>query len=607
VAATVAKSHHTIYLPGDESTQDICAELNGSHAPRSREEGDMSLAELSAALPRGEVSDLLISGGNPVYNTPATLDFAGALKHAGASYRLGLSEDETSAACTWHLPAAHSFESWSDAEAANGVTFAQPLIAPLLNGKSLPEVLSLCSGKAQSGYEILREHWHGVWPKDFAKRWAEALREGHIAHAVSSPRRPRPVPAMQELALKDGEVEIVFRADPCVWDGRFANNPWLQELPKPLSLLTWENTAWISAKLARDKNLVNGQKIELTAQGRKLQVPVWIMPGQEDRTVTLFFGYGRTHAGKIGSGLGYNAYALWTGAPVLRGELARLEEHVSLASTQTHGEMSGEEDPVRRYRSGEKLSAEKTPESLYPEDPSVPRARESWGMVIDLDSCTGCSACMIACQSENNIPVVGKKGVLLGRQMHWIRVDRYFSGDVSEPRVYFQPVPCMQCEKAPCEVVCPVAATTHSSDGLNQMVYNRCVGTRYCANNCPYKVRRFNYLAYNSKLTDLDKMGKNPEVSVRSRGVMEKCTYCVQRIEKARIHAKIHDESIPDGAVRTACQATCPTEAISFGNLADPDSQVSRLRRHDGHYALLEHLGTRPRTTYLGKREGDPS
>jgi len=411
-----------------------------------------------------------------------------------------------------------------------------------------------------------------------------------------------------------GGLEIIFRPDPTVWDGRFANNGWLQELPKPLTKITWDTSAWIGPKLAEARGLQNGDVVVLKYRGNTARFPVFIVPGHPQQSVTVFFGYGRQKSGRVGTATKdaqqFNAFLLRTSDAPWFGdglEISKTGDRYLLATTQEHHMMEGRA-PVRvatleEYAQEPSIIAEqgeKPPKTLtlYPEHVYD---GYKWGMAIDLTSCTGCSACTIACVAENNIPVVGKEQVAIGREMHWIRVDHYFSGNNFDHAVeaYHQPVPCMQCENAPCELVCPVAATTHSSEGLNDMVYNRCVGTRYCSNNCPYKVRRFNFLLYQDWDTQSLYPMRNPDVSVRSRGVMEKCTYCVQRINQARIDAKGEDRSIRDGEIVTACQAACPSEAIVFGDLNDPNSQVSKIKKQERNYGILEDLNTRPRTTYL--------
>jgi molybdopterin-containing oxidoreductase family iron-sulfur binding subunit len=405
-------------------------------------------------------------------------------------------------------------------------------------------------------------------------------------------------------------MEIVFRPDPTIWDGRFANNGWLQELPKPITRLTWDNAALLSPQTAQRLGLAQEDVVELQYRGRMVSAPVHIVPGHADDSVTLHLGYGRTRAGRVGNGAGFNAYLLrnsdspWFGAGL---EIRKTGGQWKLASTQQHHLLDGRA-PIRpgtlkefQRDPGFAHQHVRPPEpglSLYP---GFKYEGYAWGMAIDLNACVGCNACVVACQAENNIPVVGKDQVVRGREMHWIRIDTYHRGHTHNPETYFQPMLCQHCENAPCEVVCPVNATVHSSEGLNQMVYNRCVGTRYCSNNCPYKVRRFNFYLYNDWETPSLKLLRNPDVTVRSRGVMEKCSYCVQRINAAKIVSEKEDRSVRDGEILTACQQVCPAQAIVFGNINDPDSRVSKLKQEPLNYGVLEELATQPRTTYLSR------
>jgi molybdopterin-containing oxidoreductase family iron-sulfur binding subunit len=568
-----------------------------SPAPTSSIE---SLKNLGTQLEKNEIEALFVIGGNPAHQSPVDFNLSKKFRQAKRSYRFSLTEDETSAVCDWQLPLAHEFEAWSDGQAFDGtLSVHQPLIAPLFQGKNIHEIISLFSGENKLSYTVVTDFWKKKLGTQYSLQWEKIVQNGIFAEKKTRAFNLKPkksIPMFLNETPITTELEILFRADPHIWDGRFAGNSWLQELPKPLTLLTWGNAALISPALASERKIAPGQVIEITTADGKLKAPAWILPGQEERTVTLHFGYGRTRAGKTVSHLGFNAYQIWNSnhTDFQTGSIAVTSEIQEMACTQSH------------FLMDEKTLEKKSTviPSLYEKDP-LPAvvSPEAWAMVIDLDHCIGCNACTIACQSENNIPVVGKEGVLRGREMHWIRVDRYFSGEENSPRFVFQPVPCMHCEKAPCEEVCPVAATVHSTEGLNQMVYNRCVGTRYCANNCPYKVRRFNFFSLTSNKGELQKLLQNPEVSVRPRGVMEKCTYCVQRINAARIDAQKDLRSIKDGEIKTACQVTCPTEAITFGNQNDPASKVSQLKKKSRNYALLEELGTRPRTTYLTKME----
>lgn len=590
-----------------------------------------SLADLAAGLQAGEVEVLVVLGGsNPVFTAPVDLDFAQAYAQAGFSVYLGLYADETAAVSTWHIPAAHYLEMWSDTRAFDGtVSIVQPLIEPLYGGRSPHELLAEMLGQTgATGYEIVRQFWQTELGAagDFDLFWQQALYAGMLPDSALPERQANVNPDLAGLfsdapAADSNSLEIVFEPDPSIWDGRFANNAWLQELPRPITKLTWDNAAMISPNTAERLELSNEDVVELHYAGRSVTAPVWVLPGQPDNSVTVHLGYGRSQGGEVQQGAGFNAYALRTSqAPWFASglEIRKTGRRYPLATTQDHHQME-ERDPVRfgdltqfredptflQHGEGPHTEGEQgvgelgeaPPPSLYPEWPYEGHA---WGMAINLNTCIGCNACVIACQAENNIPVVGKEQVLNAREMHWLRVDSYYNGDLENPDVFFQPLPCMHCEKAPCEPVCPVAATTHSAEGINEMTYNRCIGTRYCSNNCPYKVRRFNFLQYSEDAIPLQ-MLHNPEVTVRSRGVMEKCTYCVQRVNNARIQAKSEGRPIADGEVVTACAQACPAQAIVFGDINDPTSQVHQLKEQPHNYALLGELGTQPRTTYLGK------
>jgi molybdopterin-containing oxidoreductase family iron-sulfur binding subunit len=579
-----------------------------------------SLHELAADMEAGQVEVLVIIGANPVYTAPAELRFAEQLANVKLRVHLGLYSDETAALCHWHIPETHYLEAWGDTRAFDGtVSIVQPLIAPLYAGHSAHELLAALLGDLNLvGYQIVRDYWRGHLPaEDFERFWRTALHDGLIGGTARSSRPvefrglqldERVLPPVSPTA--SSALELVFQPDPTIWDGRFANNGWLQELPKPLSKLTWGNAALVSPALAARLGLRTEEVVELRYQGRMVRAPIWIMPGQADHTVIVGLGYGRWRAGRVGTGVGFNAYALRTAdAPwSAQGlEIHRTGSFQSLATTQDHHSMEGRPlirvGTLRQFLEHPEfvhdMGHDPPPElSLYPENEYKGYA---WGMAIDLNTCVGCNACVIACQAENNIPIVGKTEVRRSREMHWLRIDRYFGGKLDNPEVYFQPMLCMHCEKAPCEVVCPVAATVHSAEGLNDMVYNRCVGTRYCSNNCPYKVRRFNFLQYADFTTETLKLHRNPDVTVRSRGVMEKCTYCVQRINAGRIEAQKENRTIRDGEVVTACQAACPTGAIVFGNINDRTSGVARMKATRLNYGLLSELNTRPRTTYLAR------
>ena len=581
-----------------------------------------SFHDLVGAMGAGEVETLLIAGCNPVYAAPADSEFARYLDRVDLTVHSGLYQDETSALCDWHLPGTHFLEEWSDARAYEGtVTIVQPLIAPLYDGKSLHEVLAALAGDSSAkGYDIVRKHWMGLRPgHDFESFWKKSLNDG-LVPATALPLLNVGTGTKREFLdqTKAEEekippeaprtLEINFFPDPAIWDGQFANNGWLQELPKPITRLTWDNAALVAPSTAERLGLTDEEVVELGFRGRTLKCPVLILPGQADDVVTLHLGYGRSRAGIVGSGTGFNAYLLRTADALWFGKglsVRKTGERYPLAITQKHHVMEGR-NQVRVATRDEFLkdpafarNVEQGPEgSLYPRHEYREHA---WGMSIDLNSCIGCNACVIACQAENNIPVVGKEQVEDSREMHWIRIDTYMAGDPANPETYFQPVPCMHCEDAPCELVCPVGATVHDSEGLNVMVYNRCIGTRYCSNNCPYKVRRFNFLQYVDNDSPTLKMQRNPDVTVRSRGVMEKCTYCLQRINAARITSEREGRQIRDGEIITACQSACPARAITFGDVNDPGSRVSKLKAESRNYALLAELNTRPRTTYLAK------
>jgi MoCo/4Fe-4S cofactor protein with predicted Tat translocation signal len=573
-----------------------------------------SMGELAADIRAGSVTTLLILGVNPAYDAPADLGLKELLPKVPFTVRLGLYEDETSAQCHWHIPQAHDLESWGDARAYDGtVTVIQPLIAPLYAGKSEHDFVALLNGQsAKSSHDIVHDYWQAQRPSvpRFDAFWEKTLRDGVIPDTASPPKQVslKSGIGQQAPAPASPGLEIVFRPDPTIWDGRFANNGWLQELPKPLTKLTWDAVAMLSPKTAQRLGLKSEDAVELKYLGRTIVAPAWVTPGHADESVTVFLGYGRTRAGRVGTGTGFDAgwirpYAApWIGTGL---EIRKTGDRWPLAATQTHSSMEGR-DLIRVATLGEyqknpkfaQADADENPLSLYPE---VKYEGNSWGMALDLNSCTGCGACVAACQAENNIAVVGKTEVIIGREMHWIRIDRYYEGDLDEPNTYHEPVLCMHCEDAPCEVVCPVAATVHNSEGLNEMIYNRCVGTRYCSNNCPYKVRRFNFRLYSDWETPSLFGLRNPNVSVRSRGVMEKCSYCVQRINSVKIEAEKQDRPVQDGEIVTACQQACPSEAIVFGNINDPQSKVSRMKAQNRNYKLLEELNTRPRTTYLAR------
>ena len=584
---------------------------------RPEEENVESLRELTDAMRGGDVQMLVVIGANPVYAAPADLDFLGALARVPLSIHLGQYLDETGAACTWHVPQTHYLEAWSDARAFDGtVTILQPLIAPFYGGKSEHELLAALLGEADArGYEIVRSYWQERVEGDFDEFWRRALYQGIVPGTENPTVEVSAQPFDVTFPVEEGETTVLLRPDPSVADGRWSNNGWLQELPKPFTKLTWDNAALMSARMAEELGVRNQDIVTISAGGRGVPAPVWILPGMAPGVVALHLGYGREHAGRIADGIGVNAYLLssvdtpWDVPATVRPAGGTYQ----LSDTQTHHalERTGENRHIIRAGTLEEFREHPDhPDFVHPVEhhesdlyPDYQYETYAWGMVVDMTVCTGCSACVTACQAENNIPIVGKDQVRIGREMHWIRVDNYYRGDIDDPEYFHQPMMCQHCEKAPCEPVCPVGATVHDQEGLNVMVYNRCVGTRYCSNNCPYKVRRFNYLQYaelDVSSTELA-LVNNPDVSVRSRGVMEKCTYCVQRIARARIEANNEGRAIRDGEVVVACQAACPTEAIVFGDINDPDAVVTQVKRSPLNYALLEELNTVPRTTYLAR------
>jgi molybdopterin-containing oxidoreductase family iron-sulfur binding subunit len=596
-----------------------------------------SLGELVRDMNAGAVQALIMLGGNPVFDAPADYHFKEALDRVPFRAHLSGYYDETSMLCHWHIPETHYLETWGDARGHDGtISIIQPLIAPLYNGRSAHEVLgALIGGLDQTPYQTVRTYWFGKGANEAS--WRKWLHDGYVANSALPTRGASAnsnVPVTAQPAQAAGTIELELHHDPTIYDGRFANNAWLQELPKPQTKITWDNVLLIGPKTADNigfsvderSSLFNEKRtrfVELNYRGVTKRLPVWVVPGHAEGVATLHFGYGRERAGKIGNGVGFNTYDLRFSDALHGGPGAKLTmaggapDIYPVACTQEHQSLDpalvGERGIIRsasfeEYKRdphfaqaaehGSDVAGQHGDESMYPNyDYSKQHA---WAMVIDTSICTGCNGCVTACQSENNIAIVGKDEVVRERELHWLRIDRYYRGDADNPEVYHQPVPCMQCENAPCEPVCPVEATSHSADGLNDMTYNRCVGTRYCSNNCPYKVRRFNFFHYADYDTPALKPMRNPDVTVRTRGVMEKCTYCVQRINAAKIEAEKGDRRVRDGEVVTACQQACPTQAIVFGDMNDPTSEVAKLKAEPTNYALLEELQTRPRTTYLG-------
>jgi len=638
------------------------------------------LGSLVDDMNAGRVSTLFILGGNPVFNAPADLKFAEALTRVGESIHLSLYQDETSSVCSWHVHRAHALECWGDGRAWDGtVSVSQPLILPLHGGHSAVEVLAVLAGGEPDGEAIVKQTCRSLNGGSMSDdQWRTALHDGVLAGSAW----PKVTLSFRHVALvgavgtlldqsAGSGMELVFQADPTVFDGRYANNGWLQELPDPLTKLTWDNAVLLSVSKAKELDVKTGDVVQITGAGVELDAPVLIMPGHHDESASLNLGYGRSFDGRICSGAGFDAYpfrstdAMWSLSGV---SISKTGRKYKLATTQDHHAIDVEkiggrgqqerlpalfrEASLDEYKKHPDFAAHRThvPHKLSMwDETNLEGADHRWAMSIDLSACTGCSACVTACQAENNIPIVGKDEVSRGREMHWIRLDRYFQFARNDNEydaedldgIALQPVLCMMCENAPCEQVCPVSATNHDRDGLNVMVYNRCIGTRYCSSNCPYKVRRFNFFDYHRKSlhrerpgllavdsdyykkgqaepTPLQQMQFNPEVTVRMRGVMEKCTFCLQRITDAKISQKNEwvenqasdrdntaddhgDTRVPDGSFQTACQQTCPAQAIVFGDLNDPDSAVSRLHKNSRSYGMLEELNVKPRVKYLAK------
>ncbi|MFO8029042.1 MAG: TAT-variant-translocated molybdopterin oxidoreductase [Cyclonatronaceae bacterium] len=641
VHATVAAINHALGNTGQtveylDVPYTATADQNEAFAGLVREMGE------------GQIDTLVMIGTNPVYTAPADLDFQTALEQVPESLHLSLHYDETSRQSSWHVNRAHFLETWGDGHSFTGVrSVIQPLIQPLFNGKSETEFLNaVLSGEDAAGHQLVRETWQELLDGPFERGWNEVLHDGlqrgsrYNAVSVSlAGSFSAEAAGFLEAAEEPGgdSVELVVRPDPRMHDGRFANNGWLQELPDPMTKVTWDNVALMSPNTAERFGIPptrrfgdpNQMVVRLrTASGDEAEIAAWVLPGHADNSITLHAGYGRQKVGRVADQVGVNVFPLRRSVSRLyctAADVSATGRSYVIACTQDHHSLEGrphvQDADLDHYRENPTFAQDAVyvpgiygdrehPVSLF-DDKQWPDHQPQWGMAIDLNACIGCGVCTIACQAENNIPVIGKREVRRGREMHWIRTDRYFRGDErGNPQVMHQPVPCMHCENAPCEQVCPVAATTHSDDGLNQMTYNRCIGTRYCANNCPYKVRRFNFFNYSKEyLTTGDdpeiiQMAMNPDVTVRFRGVMEKCTYCVQRISRAKIDTKNEtgDTVKPsDGTVKTACQQACPANAITFGDLTDEKSIVSIQKSKDRNYLMLEELNVRPRTSYLAK------
>ncbi len=605
----------------------------------------VQLAELKGLvndLWSGKVDWLLMLNTNPVYDAPADLNFVDAMRRAKTTVHLGKHADETGSITDWQIPASHYLESWSDARSYDGVaSVVQPLIDPLYKSHSAHEIVqAMLDESTKTPYDAVRETWQPLLAKstdgktaDFEMNWRKALHAGWIDGSALPTAATATVAAINAPAPNSKDaIEVQFRPDPTIYDGRFANVGWLQELPKPVSSLSWDNAALMNEALMVRSGLAEQDIVEITVNGRAVKAPVLVLPGLPDNTITAYLGYGREAAGRVGSGTGYNAALIRTSetmAVAAGASLKKTDGIWGFAVTKSHyqdhrskffgGEGTGNnsleadealtrgiirEATLGEYKAnpgfaneGETHPKVEREITLFPNwDYSTGNA---WGMSIDLNSCTGCNACIVSCYAENNIAVVGKQEVRIGRNMQWLRIDAYFEGDLSAPKAHFQPMACQHCENAPCEQVCPVGATVHTPEGLNTMVYNRCVGTRYCSNNCPYKVRRFNFLLFSDYETESLKLMRNPDVTVRSRGVMEKCSYCVQRIQEAKITADKENRPIRDGEIVTACEQACPASAITFGNLNDKGSRVRKLHDNERSYAVLADQNTRPRTLYL--------
>jgi len=566
------------------------------------------LGELVRDIDRGEVEVLLIDAFDPVYSAPVDFDLGRRLGKVPHTVYTSLFADETSRNCEWFVPKAHELESWGDYQAQDGtVSIVQPLIEPLFQGRTQHELLApLLDEGGGSARELVEGHWREEWKGRFDTEWPKALVKGAFTEQEQA-ERPNSSTDRLETALREAArqpapegIELALHLDARVLDGRYAYNPQLQELADPVTRLTWGNAALLSPATARRLEVKPGDVIVIENGDKSVQAPVYVLPGHADDSVSLSLGYGR-----LGAPHGTNAYllrtsdALWFRVGVT---LRKAGKREVLVTPQGHETMEGR--PIALSTTLQGLEEERT-HLAHMREP-LPTLYQTWhyeghrwGMMVDLSRCTGCSSCVVACHVENNGPIVGPNDIARGRDMHWLRIDRYFEGTADEPSTIVQPVMCQHCEMAPCEYVCPVNATVHSDEGLNEMVYNRCVGTRYCSNNCPYKVRRFNWFDYQGRKTPVEKMRPNPEVTLRSRGVMEKCTYCVQRIERARIDARVQGRNIEDGDVKTACQQTCPASAIVFGDLNDDQSRVRDLYDDSRRYDLLHELNTRPRTGYL--------
>ena len=572
---------------------------------------------LAADMAGGKVDTLVILGGNPVHDAPVDVGFRDAIKKVNLSIAFTDRADETADLASWHVPRAHELESWGDLVARDGrYSVQQPLIAPLFEARSDLEVLATLAGEEGGARALVQATAAARGAGDslaFDRLVQKGVSDSGASQVLAgiAVNESAVVQGLSTLQGSGDGLEVVFLPDNKVWDGDQVNNTWLLEIPDPITRITWDNAALIGPSTAKQLGVENGDMIRVSVGGASVEIVAWVQPGQADGVVGLPLGWGRSKAGQNAVGAGFDVYPLrTTAAPHYAGgaKVEKLGSTYPISQTQEHDFMEGRplavDATVAEYRERPQFGQWASPDfSAGPLWQTVDYTKGlQWGMVIDLNNCTGCSACVAACQAENNIPVVGKDQVSRGREMSWMRIDRYYVGeDIDDPEVAYQPVGCQHCEEAPCENVCPVNATSHSPEGLNDIAYNRCIGTRYCMNNCPYKVRRFNFLNFNLDIPETEQMQFNPEVSIRFRGVIEKCTYCVQRIQKAKIQARREGRAVVDGEVTVACQQVCPADAISFGDINDPNTAVSKKRCVDRHYGLLSDVGTRPRTRFLGK------
>ena len=619
---------HAVVAVLNSALGNVGQTVNYSELPYAALSESSDLKALVDEINAGKIQTLVLAGSNLVYNAPADLEFGPVLEKVSEVIQLDAYMNETSKYASWHVPQTHYLESWGDAAAVDGtLSLVQPLIAPLFEScKSAIELFGLIvQGSELSAYDKVKETWAKLVPGGFAKKWDQILHDGVYSSGLAKAKSLRFSAGLSDFLStakgsgKSTGPEVTFKQSSSLYDGRYANNGWLQEFPDPITKLVWDNAALMSAKTAQSLNVDKGDMIRIESGGKSIEIPAWIVPGHADDSIALELGYGRQGVGRVADGIGCNVYPIRTLSSsgfATDVKVTKTGNTYKLVTTQNHGSMEGrplvldstledyKKDPHFAQHAEKALAkkAERFEDKSYTMwDEHEKADGHQWGMTIDLNSCIGCNACTIACQSENNIPIVGKEQVGNGREMAWIRIDRYFEGDVDDPSIVHQPIACQHCEMAPCEQVCPVAATVHDKEGLNVMVYNRCIGTRYCSNNCPYKVRRFNFFNYTKDTPEISKMANNPDVTVRFRGVMEKCTYCTQRINEGKQTAKLENRELQDGDIVTACQQSCPTDAITFGDISDPESKVSKLKATNRDYHVLAELNIRPRTSFLAK------